>query len=126
MHDRCSMLHFLFVSLCFDSILFVCFRCDAFSHFILFFFNNFSIKLIQFFSSNFSSVSTLIGINFHSLGNPHVPPSLIVAKIMEQFQLSEQKAGKFMDSFNDNNNRPMSAPPTSSQNVFEMPDISET
>lgn len=42
-------------------------------------------------------------------GNPHVLPSVIVAKIMERFQLTDEK-GRIYDVFNDG--RPMSAPPT--------------
>lgn len=43
-------------------------------------------------------------------GNPHVLPSTIVSKIMDQFQASDEKSSKLYDVFNDG--RPMSAPPT--------------
>lgn len=81
----------------------------------------FSKTVILYFLFYFCELQSKLQNN---IGNPHVPPSLIVAKIMEQFQLSEKKAGKFMDSLS--SNRPLSAPPTSGQNVFDMPDISET
>lgn len=49
-----------------------------------------------------------------SKGNPHVLPSVIVAKIMERFQLNDENNSKFYDVFNDG--RPMSAPPTPGPN----------
>lgn len=49
-----------------------------------------------------------------SKGNPHVHPSVIVAKIMERFQLSDEKNSRIFDLFNDG--RPMSAPPTPGPN----------
>lgn len=43
-------------------------------------------------------------------GNPHVPPSLIVAKLVERLQMSDERNSKILDVINDN--RPSSAPPT--------------
>lgn len=44
------------------------------------------------------------------LGNPHIPPSMIVAKIRERFQ--ENEHSRFINDFN--MNRPSSAPPITS------------
>lgn len=51
-------------------------------------------------------------MKFHA-GNPHVPPSMIVAKLMERFQLNNGKTSKSVDV---NSNRPSSAPPTPGPN----------
>lgn len=47
-------------------------------------------------------------------GNPHVPPSLIVAKLMERFQINDERTSKDV-----NGNRPVSAPSTPGPNSFE-------
>lgn len=73
-------------------------------------------------NDNFRFVHNSNKISVLRLGNPHVAPSLIVTKLMERFQLNDERSHKVMDIINAN--RPLSAPPTPGPNFHDDVELS--